>query len=560
MDNMRGIIASLTWCPVVLTVVLFSGCVVHPKPITKEEKSALVEVDRIALFAKQTPITQPVTVHEAMARAIKYNLDHRLRLMEEALSQKQLDLSNMSMLPALGYTGSHKDRNNLTSSVGTGALAASTSSDRFGISSDLAISWNILDFGVSYFQAKQDADRVLIANERRRKVVHNLMRDVRFAFWRAASAQNLESRIGPMLLETRGALKMARQAEREGLPNPTEALQYQRMLIEILRQLKTVQASLIQARTELASLINIAPGARFHLDTGNVDFNQIPQLGISVEDMEQMALMNLPELWEENYQARISVVETKKAIARLLPGLSINGAWNYDSNSFLANQTWLSYSSALTWNLMNIFTGRSHIQLAETQETIATTRRLSLSMAALSQVHIALHNYRSMVDQMALVKNLDRVDRRLHDGVLNRQQTNLVGTLERIRSAVRTLTTSLQRDQIYAQLQNAVGMIYVTLGLDPLPKTVESHDVATLSKAIATTIKQWEEGNLQLHDTTIDNPVEIDPSRPVSEEHAGAVEKPETAGKTGSLGSSVVLKRSLIFEWVLAQHIDIKGN
>ena len=34
---------------------------------------------------------------------------------------------------------------------------------------DLGLSWNVLDFGVSYYQSKQNADRLLVAQERRRK-------------------------------------------------------------------------------------------------------------------------------------------------------------------------------------------------------------------------------------------------------------------------------------------------------------------------------------------------------------------------------------------------------
>ena len=44
---------------------------------------------------------------------------------------------------------------------------------------------------MSYFNARQQADRTLIAEEQRRKVVQGLIQDVRRAYWRAASAQGL---------------------------------------------------------------------------------------------------------------------------------------------------------------------------------------------------------------------------------------------------------------------------------------------------------------------------------------------------------------------------------
>ena len=74
-------------------VVWLSGCAVHPTPFTDAERVQTVREDRAAMFANQPPLAGPVTLQEALARAIRYNLDHRLKMMEEALAEKQLDLA-----------------------------------------------------------------------------------------------------------------------------------------------------------------------------------------------------------------------------------------------------------------------------------------------------------------------------------------------------------------------------------------------------------------------------------------------------------------------------------
>ncbi|MBF0116559.1 MAG: TolC family protein [Magnetococcales bacterium] len=477
--------------PILLAAMVF-GCSIHPNPLTLEEKKVLVEEDRVMLFHQQESVTGPISLPEAMARAIKYNLNHRLKLMEEVMSQKQLNLSEIGMLPRLAASAGFQDRSNLTSSVGTGALEASTSLDRSRSDGALIISWNILDFGVSYFQAKQDADRALIASERRRKIIHNLMRDVRFAFWKAVSAQSMEAQINPLLSEVELALKNSQTLEKEGLPTPTEAMQYQRGLIEIIRQLKTVQAELIRSRMELANLMNLEPGTPYKLDIEEDDSHTIPEIGLSIEEMERMALMNLPELWEENYQERISVAETKKIIARMFPGIEIGGGWNHDSNSYLVNQNWLSISSRLTWNMLNLFSSPQQMRFAEAQETVTRTRRLALSMAALSQVHIAYWNYLSTVEQMKLLDKLNKIDQGLLKLAINQQQANLLGQQDRIRGSVQALTTRMQRDQTFALLQNSIGMIQVAIGIDHLPLSVEGHDLSTLTRAIKENTNKWQ--------------------------------------------------------------------
>ena len=120
---------------------------------------------------------------------------------------------------------------------------------------------NLFDFGVSYFAAKQQADRVLIGDEERRKVIQTLFQDVRRAFWRAASAQRLSHEIAAAIHEAEAALPEARKVETEGLRSPVDSLRYQKALLDLLRQLESIQSVLAVSKTELAQLINLRPAS-----------------------------------------------------------------------------------------------------------------------------------------------------------------------------------------------------------------------------------------------------------------------------------------------------------
>ena len=65
----------------------------------------------------------------------------------------------------------------------------------------LRFSWNILDFGVSYSQAQQRADEVLVAAELRRKAEQNLALDIQTAWWRVAAAQQSAQGIEALLVQ-----------------------------------------------------------------------------------------------------------------------------------------------------------------------------------------------------------------------------------------------------------------------------------------------------------------------------------------------------------------------
>lgn len=62
-------------------VVALNGCAVTSDPITKKESEQRSQQDRVAMFSQQEPVTAPITLYDAMARALKYNLESRLKVM-----------------------------------------------------------------------------------------------------------------------------------------------------------------------------------------------------------------------------------------------------------------------------------------------------------------------------------------------------------------------------------------------------------------------------------------------------------------------------------------------
>ena len=197
------------------------------------------------------------------------------------------------------------------------------------------MSWNVLDFGVSYYQAHQQADRTLIAGERRRRVVHSVAQQVRSAYWQAVSGERIQAAITPVLEEARRALADARAVEQQRLRPPLEVLRYQKAVIEIMRQLEAVEQDLAIAKAQLRALMNLQPGTPFTLALPQGFHRDVPPIKLALEDMELVALTNRPELREEQYQQRISSAEVRKAILRLLPGVTFTGGGSYDSNSYV---------------------------------------------------------------------------------------------------------------------------------------------------------------------------------------------------------------------------------
>jgi outer membrane protein TolC len=475
--------------------LMLAGCATPIQPIEMAERSNGLSAERSALTEGQAPITEAVSMDEAMARALKYNLDYRLKQMEDVLAQRQLDLSRADLLPRLSLAAGYSDRNNDNASfsrnIATGlqSLAPSTSQDRSHSNVDLALTWNVLDFGVSYYQSQQQADRVLVAQERKRKTVHLVMQQVRQAYWQAMSAQQLQSKIGTVLEEARKALLDSKKIEQEKLAAPLDILSYQRQLLDIIRQLEAINDELAQAKPRLAALMNLEPGKPFQLVVpGKM---AVPSFKLSMEKMEETALLRRPELMEARYNDRISLIETRKAMARLYPGLELSIGQHHDSNSYLTNANWRDAGLRISWNLMNLLNASTIRDTAQAQQALAKQQRLALSMTVLTQTHVAWRDFTGKVRQYELSDEINSVDQRILGHTRNATLAQTLGKLQEVRANVNALMSELRLHQSYGSMQAAYGQILSTLGLDPIPSSIDSHDLPALRSAVSTMEARW---------------------------------------------------------------------
>ena len=385
-------------------IALLGGCSVQSQLITTDEQKKLVRADRGDMFAVQEAINGPITLEEAIARSIKYNLSYRLSMLEVVLKSGELDLEHINMLPRVaasaGWTARSNDNLNTNRDIATGVISnnPSLSQDRDKTTSDLTMTWNVLDFGVSYLQAKQNSDQIFIAQEKKRGMVNQIVQQVRTAYWRAATTTPLSKEIKPLLIQAQKALLDAQSVERQRLVSPLVSLEYQKGLVEIIRHLEQVQNDMMIAKVELASLMGLPLTTKFELVLPAIDQVVIPVVNFNVLDMERTALINRPELREEAYQKRITALESRKALLRLMPGLTFNAGVNYDSNSYLINNQWNEAGLRVSWSLMNLVSAPKVKKISKAHEDIGNLRRVALfccliicTFSLLSKAKISSH-------------------------------------------------------------------------------------------------------------------------------------------------------------------------
>lgn len=479
--------------------VCLSGCAVSREPLTSQEIEQRVEENFMAMQAEQQPIgEEPITLHEVMARAIKYNLDHRLKMMEITLANENFDVSRYDLLPEITASAGYSARNNDLASYsesmadGNESLTSSSSQEKNNFTSDLKVVWNVLDFGVSYLRTQQEADQMYILEERRRKVVQNIIQDVRYAYWRAVCAERLVSQMVDLLEKSKSALKRSREMSMAGLTSPKESLEYQRALLENIRMLWEIIQRLSPAKVELASLMNLPPGTVYRLVGPQWDNPEVPGFATRISELEQLALISRPELREEDYNARISALDVRKTMLQMLPGLEFQLGYNYDANKYLYNENWWNAGAFISHKLFNLISGPARIEAVEAKVDLVELRRKAVSMAVMLQVRLAHQHYHLVKRQYLVNRNLDEINVQLNQQLINETIAGRTDELTAIRSATNAMVARLRHYLAYAEMQNAAGRLFNSIGLDPLPYDTGSANLSLIAETLNTSFERWD--------------------------------------------------------------------
>ncbi len=510
---------------VLMVLLVLAGCAVTPTPLSREVKDRLAEESRERLFVNQEPITEPLTLYQATARAIKYQAEYRSKLFEEALTLGQLDVSQFDMLPKLTMNAGYSTRDNDSFGFGfsNGAIAAnpSVSTERTTYTGNISFSWSVLDFGMSYYRAKQLADQSLIMEERRRKAVQNLVQDVRLAWWRAEAAQRLIPQIESLLEDVDQAIERSRVIENRKLLPPLQTASIRRALLDLEQQISLKRQELAQARVELAALIGVPPGSDAPVAVPDESRTKVVELTASMDLLESIALKNRPEISEEIYKARVTEAEIQKSLLGLLPGLNLNlNPFNYDSNKFLVNSTWASAGLGVAFNLMKALSLPAVNRSAEAQRQFDESRRLAMAMAVMTQTRVAAVRYGLLAHEFGVWDDATKDDSQIVGYMSSSTQVGTETEFELIRAKARLMVSTINRDLVGASLEAAVGRIYNSIGMDSLPKEVPDHTVSSLAKQLEGNIEGWRKENFSARAPMPDFPVTIGAMEGIPEEFA----------------------------------------
>ena len=444
------------------------------------------------VLAEQPPLPRQLDLGEALARAILYNLDNRVRSMERVIARGEANLESFNLLPKVMATAGYfrRDREDLSNRNNVGAglrfSAASTSADREQAVGTLSETWNILDFGIALVRSEQLLARAEAVMQRQRQSVQNIINETRYAYTRASIAQRTRIELDAMLVEINNSLISQQHAERSGIAAPLVILRQQRGLLAVYNELLGLRQILVSADRELNALVSLPPGMDVKLTpTTLADVPEPLKLRErELEILETVALLMHPELRMSDSEVFIYKREIRRTLLSMMPSLEMSSTGNYGSNDFSLYSVYHTVGAKVIYNLVNFHKLPALHEQGTKRLELEERKRLALSLAVITKIHVALANYNALRNEYEFATEHAVTSSALARMMQSRYQAGEISLHQRLAAEFFALDARLKADLLGAELVNATGQIYTNLGIDTVTDTIIADDLAALSEAL----------------------------------------------------------------------------
>jgi outer membrane protein, multidrug efflux system len=404
--------------------------------------------------------------------------------LERRISQALIDIADdvarsekLRLLPSLTVNGNIAYRDELPqrefidSTTGETQLSNSVSQERFQRTASANLTWNLLDFGLSYFRSRQAAHQSEIRRLEQERQAQTLALDIVMAYRQAALAEDNLAYIAEMAEMTQRFKESADALVEERRLDPIVARQIERDLTSLAVTAGDLQAEMSGARITLCRLMGISPMSDFKMSTDEFLYSRLESLPdlkqLDPEALEALALLNRPELYSEDLQELIQQDEARAALVSMFPGIRLNGGYMYDGDDFLVDSTWTTVGADLVYDLLSLPSGWYDYRAKKKGVEHARLERLLLTASIIAQVHLSLHDYGVRKKQFELYSASYDIRTDLLDMTRERNAAGTAGFPDTLvtERMMETVVGRIQRGRQLASLLNAYDTLAVTIGM-----------------------------------------------------------------------------------------------
>lgn len=378
---------------------LFAFCVSSCKSMDSyiEERAERAVLD--SQKAKYMELTdgRSYTLDQCIKYALKHNLQVRLHELDVQIANENKMAELMGMLPELNFNENYTARSNTAASSsqkikeGGRTYGGSSSEERQVNYFNIDLLLSVLDLGLSYWNTEIAHNKALLHKQRAIRMTQNIQLDVVKAYFKVAAAQRAKNKTEKLLAETRKRAENIRKLSAAGNADPIVAFDVQRKFTLMEKQLTNYVRVYNNACVELRTLMGLYPSPMITVDESCLD--SFPALALpGIELMEQIALLQRPEMYESDIQRQINIIECRKVILLMFPNVKLYADWSNSTNKYLYHKSWMELGVRAAYNLLLLPHQIARYSAYSKQVEADAMRRYAQSVAVMAQVRLSHAN------------------------------------------------------------------------------------------------------------------------------------------------------------------------
>ena len=414
---------------------------------------------------ESTPIIieKPIDMYTALALAIKYNYSRRLASYQQSLMDA-------------GYTPYSKFPDILSKA---GYINTSNSG---ALNPDLKVAWNALDMSSVYLLSGDKRYQAEVAYQENRKVLHNILQEARSLYWRSLAAQRLlpimDSMIENLTLEVDEMNSQAKDLANSGQSLTTEQLVNKRKYMEAIKNLSDIKRQMEDSSIALASFMGFHPNTVYHLVGSEYGNFSLPEIKQQLSDLEWYALTARPEL--KVFDINMKVSDLKLQVKELKAPLT----QQYKNNASYYNDLWQKNAEEISMEVFEDARKASY-------DDLNTLRRERTTAIILSQLYVAWAQYMSAIEDYEIRQEIANTS----EDIAEDTTISLGSYAEKSKlEAARAIGDEAKAFLSYADVQDALGNLYSSIGLDPLPGDFYKERLSIIALTLKDTYAKWQKG------------------------------------------------------------------
>jgi outer membrane protein TolC len=445
-----------------------AGCGAPQNRLSTDDLMAITGSLSATIEVLEEPLTGPLDIHDAVARALKYNLSIRAQELTAEIAFAKVRAENATMLPDVVAESRYYGRNAPSYSRSSSSSNYSTSSDARGLARDLTLSFNLLDFGLAYLRTEQATDKAEKEREEVRRVATRVVEETRAAFWRTAAYDALTAQLDRVRPAVEQMLLESWKASNHSEIDPLVSINYERDVLNLQRELNQLRVSLAGSAAEFRQLIGVPQSTPIQLRTAARGMRHLAAIDTPASSDIMRALGNRHEIRQLMLDMRITEKEVHATILQLLPSVSLSRGLSSDTSSYLLNANWVSFGAKVAWNLMNLAQLPRNLDVVEAQmrahrqQAVATAATIAMQVYV-AHARVSAHRQASR-DAMTLASVQQRMLRQV-------RAASTVGTVSAqvlVKERLATLLADVRARLAEADLEGALAAYETSVGVDQL--------------------------------------------------------------------------------------------